>query len=102
MLLRFFFCQIGAGHGKFTCLVLQHLLEMREFLPSLCQGEHANGVIPDKRGGGGSEKCETDVTPEGGLGAAGKGAANRLPFRYIMTDVAQVHSRRVPTIFAVF
>lgn len=66
---------------------------MREFLPTLSQGEHANGGVPNERGGGGSEKCETDKTLEGSLGAAGNEVAGGLPFRYVMTDVAQVQSR---------
>lgn len=66
---------------------------MREFLPTLSQGEHANGGVPNERGGGGSEKWKTDETLEGGLGAAGNGVADGLPFRYVMTDVAQVHSK---------
>lgn len=97
----FTFVQIGAGHGKFTCLVLQHLLEMREFLPTLCQSEQASGGVPDERGGDAdAETCETDETLEGGGsggggggGGAGKGVANGLPFRYVMTDVAQVCKR---------
>ena len=55
---------MGAGHGKFSCLVLQQLLEMREFLPSLSEAAAA----PWQSGG----------------------ACDGLPFRYVVTDVAQV------------
>lgn len=118
------FNQIGAGHGKFTCLVLQHLLEMREFLPTLSQkSEQTNGGVPSERGvGTGVAENGTDEneTLEGGLGAgqatAGGGAggsdgaggkartgmAEGLPFRYVMTDVAQVSKRICARILAFF
>ncbi|CAM9561882.1 unnamed protein product [Ectocarpus fasciculatus] len=143
--------EIGAGHGKFSCLVLQHLMEMREFLPTLAPkgggtrekgqgggvnapGQHSE--TSDGRGGTRDETADPDSRtattdgatavpdererrPEGArrneaatsgqesetVGDRGAGstkaedkgaqawqeseASDGLPFRYVVTDVAQ-------------
>ncbi|CAN0366718.1 unnamed protein product [Pylaiella littoralis] len=53
--------EVGAGHGKFSCLVLQHLLEMREFLPTLRQ---ENGGVPSEGGAGGARNAGSEVAHE--------------------------------------
>lgn len=157
--------QIGAGHGKFSCLVLQHLLEMREFLPTLApkgggnrregqggevnapgqsetsggsggtRGETADSrtattdgdtAVPNEgerrpgganRNGTAASRQESETVGDGGAGSSkaedkgaqawqGSEAADGLPFRYVVTDVAQVrrekwdsHAILVPWIF---
>ncbi|CAM9188302.1 unnamed protein product, partial [Hapterophycus canaliculatus] len=133
--------EIGAGHGKFSCLVLQHLLEMREFLPTLTarrETSHTSessttttittttttttaaagsaGAVVDAAsapatgadehsseagggGGGGTSAGSASTTATADMDSAadgersrrrhGDGAADGLPFRYVVTDVAQ-------------
>ncbi|CAN0082126.1 unnamed protein product [Ectocarpus sp. 6 AP-2014] len=142
--------EIGAGHGKFSCLVLQHLLEMREFLPTLApkdgrtrierQGGEVNApghnetsggsggtvgetadqdsrtattdgatAVPDegerrpegaKRNGTAASRQESETVGDRSAGSSkaedkgaqawkGSEAADGLPFRYVVTDVAQ-------------
>lgn len=109
-----FLHQIGSGHGKFACLVLQHLLEMREFMPTLVprQARPSLSQSPPP-----TMDSETDVTDTGDKGHErpnikpnempatdgviagseagskgdwGGGGVDGLPFRYVVTDVAQV------------
>lgn len=138
--------QVGAGHGKFSYLVLQHLLEMREFLPTLSPtadggpggsgdaggaeaGQEQPQLLQQRRAGdeeneaageakagdhsaeGATSPSVTSAPVEGadaragsagtGTKATGEAAGERawprnrggtdgLPFRYVVTDVAQV------------
>lgn len=129
--------EVGSGHGKFAYLVVKHLLEMREFLPTLSapststatgsdtggspahhtttattaegvaevpedadrenetvdttEGSTRETVLDGSEGNGTLHKTTSDAA-RGGQDWDGRvgGEFDGLPFRYVVTDVAQV------------
>ncbi|CAM9358536.1 unnamed protein product [Scytosiphon promiscuus] len=70
--------EIGAGHGKFSCLVLQHLLEMREFLPTLTpKSESETSPSPEEGCDGVSPEASEQRQQQGGEGEGAESRTSR-------------------------